>query len=80
MDADKLLCLRDLQLAGPDMVIDGYDQYNQQENEVVNISPDEQSEDAAEPVIRADDCKVSTPPSCHPLTISRRADERPAFG
>lgn len=57
MDADKLLCLRNLQLAGPDMLIDGYDQYNQQENEVVNISPGEQSEDAAEAPIRADDCE-----------------------
>jgi hypothetical protein len=55
MNADELRRLRDLQLAGPDMMIDGYDQFNQQENEVVNISPDEQSEDAAEPVIRADD-------------------------
>lgn len=56
-NADKRQCLRNPQLAGPDMLIDGYDQYNQQENEVVNISPGEQSEDAAETPLRADDCE-----------------------
>jgi hypothetical protein len=46
------------QLAGPDMMIDGYEQFNQQENDVVNISADEHSEDAAaENILRADDCK-----------------------
>jgi hypothetical protein len=58
MNTNELWRLHDLQLAGPDMLIDGYDQYNQQENEVVNISPDEQSEDPGEPVIRADDRKT----------------------
>ena len=57
MDADELQCLRKIQLAGPDMLIDGYDQYNQQESEVVNISAGEQSEEAAEAPIRADDRK-----------------------
>lgn len=59
--ADDLLALRDLQLAGPDMLIDGFDGYNQQENEVVNISPDEHSEDAADSTLRADNCMYSTP-------------------
>lgn len=48
----------DLQLAGPDMLIDGYEQFNQ-ETEVVNISPDNHSEEAAEPPLRADDCEPS---------------------
>lgn len=39
------------------MLIDGYDQYNQQEAEVVNISPDEGSEEPGEPPVRADDCR-----------------------
>ena len=52
-----------LQLAGPDMLIDGYDQYNQQENEVVNISPDDGSEEPAEAPQRADDCMW--PPHCY---------------
>lgn len=47
------------QLAGPDMIIDGYEQFNQQENDVVNISADEHSEDAAaENILRADDCML----------------------
>lgn len=46
----------DLQLAGPDMLIDGYEQFNQ-ETEVVNISPDDHSEEAGEPPLRADDCE-----------------------
>lgn len=63
MDADSLSRLRDLQLAGPDMLVDsGYDQYNQNDNEVVNISPDEQSEDAVESPIRADNCRPMTCP------------------
>ena len=45
-------------LAGPDMLIDCNEQYNQQENEVVNISPDDASEEPAEAPIRADDCKL----------------------
>ena len=45
-----------LQLAGPDMLIDGYDQYNEKENEVVNISPDEGSEEPTDALPRADDC------------------------
>ena len=56
MDADVDSLFARLQLAGPDMLIDGYDQYNQQENEVVNISPDDVSEEPAESLPRADDC------------------------
>ena len=65
MNADVDSLFSQLQLAGPDMLIDGYDQYNQQENEVVNISPDDASEEPAETLPRADDCIVScskTPP------------------
>jgi hypothetical protein len=57
MDSDALDRLRNLQLASTEMLIDGYEQYNTQENEVVNISPDEHSEDPGEPAIRADDRK-----------------------
>ena len=64
MEADIRSSLRDLQLAGPDMLIDGYEHYNQQNDEVVNITPDDHSEEAAEAPIRADDCmfiNYSTP-------------------
>ncbi|KAK5463058.1 ubiquitin-specific protease ubp15 [Exophiala xenobiotica] len=44
-----------LQLAGPDMLIDGYDQYNQQESDVVNITPDDASEEPSDTLPRADD-------------------------
>lgn len=56
MDADVASLFNRLQLTGPDMLIDGYDQYNQQENEVVNISPDDASEGPAHALPRADDC------------------------
>lgn len=52
--ADRVLFSRQLQLAGPDMIIDGFEQFNHQENEEVhNISPDEEP---AENVLRADNC------------------------
>lgn len=39
------------------MLIDGYDQYNQQqEPEVVNIAPEDASEELAEDALMADDC------------------------
>ena len=56
MEADVRSSLRDLQLAGPDMLIDGYEQYNQHNDEVVNITPDDHSEDTAEAPVKADDC------------------------
>ena len=48
-----------LQLAGPDMLIDGYDQYNRQDSDVVNITPDDASEEAADVELEpmADDCE-----------------------
>lgn len=50
---NMLLC----QLAGPDMLIDGYDQYNhQQEPEVVNIAPEAAPDGPAEDTLVADDC------------------------
>lgn len=66
MDANLDVLLDQMQLAGPDMLIDGYDQYNQQENEVVNISPDDASEEPAESLPRADDCM---PPPSPPLSF-----------
>jgi len=58
-DVSKLTYHDLLQLAGPDMLIDGYDQYNQQENDVVDISPEDASEEQAEAPSRADDCMLS---------------------
>lgn len=66
MDANMDAALARLQLAGPDMLIDGYDQYNQQENEVVNISPDDASEEPAESLPRADDCRPFYPSASVP--------------
>ncbi len=63
MEANVRSSLRDLQLAGPDMLIDGYEQYNHQNDEVVNITPDDHSEEAAEAPVRADDCMLA--PSYH---------------
>lgn len=53
--ADLVDRVSDLQLNGPDMMVDDYEQYNNDRQEVVNISPDDPSEDP-EPEIRADDC------------------------
>jgi len=39
------------------MLIDTYDQYNQQDNEVVDISPDDASEEQGDTALRADDCE-----------------------
>ena len=39
--ADVTDNLSDLQLNGPDMLVDDYEQYNNDRQEVVNISPDE---------------------------------------
>lgn len=55
-EADLSASVRNLQLAGPDMLIDGFDQYNHQNDEVVNIAPDEPSEEPADTPLRADDC------------------------
>jgi hypothetical protein len=63
MDADIGSLLDRLQLTGPDMLIDGYDQYNQQDNEVVNISPDDASEEPSDVLPRADDCIDPCPQS-----------------
>ena len=59
LEADRMSVF---QLAGPDMLIDGYDQYNQrQDADVVNITPDDASEGPAEEALLADDC---TYPQC----------------
>jgi hypothetical protein len=68
MDADVETAFSRLQLAGPDMLIDGYDQYNQRENEVVDITPEDAAEEPAEAPPRADDCMSSHLPSCTPRT------------
>jgi hypothetical protein len=63
--ADLVARVGRMKLAGPDMLIDGYEQYNQQENEVVNITPDDGSDEPAEASLRADDCKtILLTPSC----------------
>jgi hypothetical protein len=73
MDADVVSSLKRMQLAGPDMLIDGYDQYANHDNEVVNISPDDASEEPSETLPRADDCmlfSISILPPTSPLTCS----------
>ncbi len=61
MGADVETMFTRLQLAGPDMLIDGYEQYNQRENEVVDISPEDAAEEPAEALPRADDCMKPPP-------------------
>lgn len=39
------------------MLIDTYDQYNQQDNDVIDIAPDDASDGPVESQLRADDCK-----------------------
>jgi hypothetical protein len=70
MDTDIPSQLEQLQLAGPDMLIDGYEQYNQQDNEVVNISPEDGSEEPAEAQPRADDCMLSCCQTPHLILIA----------
>jgi len=40
------------------MLIDTYDQYAQQDNEVVDTTPDDASEEQGEAALRADDCEL----------------------
>jgi hypothetical protein len=54
--ADLVFELSGLQLAGPDMLVDDYEQYNNDQPDVVNISPDGTSEEPAEVEPMADDC------------------------
>lgn len=39
------------------MLIDAYDQYNQQDGDVVDIQPDDASDGQADAPLRADDCE-----------------------
>jgi len=61
MDADVVTSLQRMKLAGPDMLLDGYDQYANHDNEVVNISPDDASEEPSDTLPRADDCELPSP-------------------
>jgi hypothetical protein len=54
--ADLSFELSGLQLAGPDMLVDEYEQYNNDRPDVVDISPDGASEEPAEVEPMADDC------------------------
>src|ERR1700743_2774655 len=72
MDTDLSARFDHLQLAGPDMLMYGYDQYNQQENEVVNISPEDGSEEPADALPRADDCMCTTRCASTPFSPTRR--------
>jgi hypothetical protein len=64
-----------LQLAGPDMLLDGYDQYNQQESDVVNITPDDASEEPSDTLPRANDCMGH--PACFFASSLTFAQSRP---
>jgi hypothetical protein len=55
-EADFGLELHGLQLNGPEMLVDEYEQYNHDRPDVVNISPDDASEEPAEVEPMADDC------------------------
>jgi hypothetical protein len=62
-EADLGFELPGLQLAGPDMLVDEYEQYNNDRPDVVNISPDDASEEPAEVEPMADDCTCNGFPS-----------------
>jgi hypothetical protein len=69
-EADLRFELPGLQLAGPDMLVDEFEQYNNGRPDVVNISPDDASEEPAEVEPMADDCTCNGFPfSQPPLTI-----------
>lgn len=55
-NADLSFELSGLQLAGPDMLVDDYEQYNNGQPDVVDISRDGASEEPAEVEPVADDC------------------------
>jgi hypothetical protein len=55
-----------LQLAGPDMLVDEFEQYNNGRPDVVNISPDDASEEPAEVEPMADDCTCNDFPFSQP--------------
>lgn len=40
------------------MLIDTYDQYNQQDNDVIDIAPDDASDGQVDSPLRADDCEL----------------------
>jgi hypothetical protein len=54
--ADLCFELSGLQLTGPDMLVDEYEQYNNDRPDVIDISPDGTSEEPAEVEPMADDC------------------------
>ena len=66
-ETDLSFELSGLQLAGPDMLVEDYEQYNNDRPDVVDISPDGASEEPAEVELMADDC---TFPVLFPSSIS----------
>ena len=59
INSDLSSSLEDMQIAGPDMVVDNYTEYTAQDNGVVNINPDAEEngeEQEEESRVRADDC------------------------
>lgn len=62
-EADLRFELSGLQLTGPDMLVDEYEQYNNDRPDVVDISPDGASEEPAEVEPMADDCTCDYVPS-----------------
>lgn len=61
--ADLGFELSGLQLAGPDMLVDEYELYNNDRPDVVDISPDRASEEPTEVEPMADDCTCDGVPS-----------------
>jgi hypothetical protein len=65
--ADLVFELSGLQLAGPEMLVDEYGQYNNDRPDVVDISPNGTSEELAEVEPMADDCMCDDVSSSAPF-------------
>ena len=61
LGADVALSLDGLQLTGPDMIVDEYEQYNNDRQDAVNISPDDSTLGSSEPELLATDRTYPTP-------------------
>lgn len=64
-ETDLCLGVSGIQLAGPDMLVDEYSQYNNDQQDVVDIPPNDTPEEPAEAEIMADDCMFKLIPRSH---------------
>ena len=79
-EADLSFELSGLQLAGPDMLVDEYEQYNNDRPDVVEFSPEGASEGPAEVEAMADDCTCSASFPPYSLAAYHALDEPPFYG